>query len=389
MEFDKYIEAEKKRLDAQRLEYDIYEKNKIEWLKDNENNGYISDKTKKTYYNLLSSHVHSLEVAKGKDLNRFTSIEIESLIKSSITNNRYTKRSIYSAINNYLIYCTERGIISYNQCDGMSKENLFIVNAKALQKQYMPLDDFYKFINKLEGTDVEKMAFILIRYGVPVKQVPLVKWEDLDENNLVLNVNVKGVEKQLPIDEEFIRRVDLAKKCSDDVDDEDNRKKLSYIDAGYMIKSKREAKKISATTVYTIVENVCRDSDIERIDLGMLYKNRRYDFAIDIYEEKNELTTDNLREILDVLGVSCSPNRVTTFKSELKNIFDIDVEVAGRVSIDVVNFETGEVLETYPSIKALSEDSKQKFGFYIDKSIVSKIAKGEREEYKGLTFVKK
>ena len=78
----------------------VYQKNKIEWLNDNKNNGYISEETKKAYYSLLESHVHSLELANNKDLRKFTSVEIENIIKGSITDNHGTKRSIYAAINN-------------------------------------------------------------------------------------------------------------------------------------------------------------------------------------------------------------------------------------------------------------------------------------------------
>ena len=102
--FEELIKNESYKLQGRNLRFDEYENNKIDWLRDDDNNGYISEKTKITYYRLLDVHVHSLEVANNKDLRKFTSVEIENLIKGAITNSSTTKRGIFAAINNYMIY---------------------------------------------------------------------------------------------------------------------------------------------------------------------------------------------------------------------------------------------------------------------------------------------
>ena len=81
--FEELIKNESYKLQGRNLRFDEYENNKIDWLRDDDNNGYISEKTKITYYRLLDVHVHSLEVANNKDLRKFTSVEIENLIKES------------------------------------------------------------------------------------------------------------------------------------------------------------------------------------------------------------------------------------------------------------------------------------------------------------------
>ena len=70
--FEELIKNERIKLEDKNLKFDEYENNKINWLNDDENNGYIAEKTKITYYRLLDVHVHSSEIANNKDLRKFT-----------------------------------------------------------------------------------------------------------------------------------------------------------------------------------------------------------------------------------------------------------------------------------------------------------------------------
>ena len=56
----------------------FYQKNKMKWLL-NSNYNY---ETKRSYYSVLDSRVHALEVALNKDLYKFTQVEIENIIKT-------------------------------------------------------------------------------------------------------------------------------------------------------------------------------------------------------------------------------------------------------------------------------------------------------------------
>ena len=69
------------------------------------------------------------------------------------------------------------------------------------------------------------MVYVLIRYGVPTSDVPSVKWEDLNEEEMILTTTVKKKVVSLPVDEEFIRRARLCGVCSE------------YEDGDYMIKT--------------------------------------------------------------------------------------------------------------------------------------------------------
>lgn len=356
-------------------ELNIYQKNKKNWLDDDVNNGYIAEKTKITYWRLLNTHVLGLEENYMKDLMKFTSVEVINTVKSAVTNSPSTKRALYAAINSYLTYCTDIGEIFYNPCDtiDVADADLFAVNKKALKKSYMPLDEFYAYVDGLSADDVEKMVYVLIRYGVPVSDVPSVKWEDLNEEEMILTTTVKKKVVSLPIDEEFIRRVRLCKTCSD------------YEDGDYIIKT-ADGKLSSVSRIYGIIDRVSKANEVARPDMGMLFKNRRYDLVLQMYENEGQIELSDLKTILETLGLSSGNSSLTTFRKELENIFDLEVKTKSKRAIDVIDINTGEVLRTYDSIKDLVEDSKETFGFYIDKSVVSNTCKGNRDGMKGLTF---
>lgn len=362
-----------------------FKENKKEWLLDDENNGYIKDKTKITYWRLFNSSVFDLEDACKKDLRKFTSIEIMNLIKGAVTNSMATKRVLYSAINNYLIYCVERGHSTYNQCDVMSTESLFEVNAKALKNNYMEIDEFYKYLDELSADAVEKMVFILVRYGCPTKFIPSVRWDDVNEEEKTIKVMVKDKVIFLPIDDEFIRRVKLAKVC-EGKSSVDGRTYREYFDIGYILKNIRPEIR-NTTSIYNVLEQVAKNSKKQRVDLGVLYKNRRYDFIQDIYNENGTVETVDLKNILEFLGVNSSPTQLTAFKKEIKDILDIEVENMIKSNpIQIINVKTGELLGAYESASKIQDCSMEEFGFFLDKSLVGKIAKGERKATKGLTF---
>ena len=67
-----------------------------------------------------------------------------------------TKRSTYAAIEYYFNWCVIRKEISYNPCDSIDTTDLFAVNSRVAKSQYMPLEDFYLYLDSLECTDVEK-----------------------------------------------------------------------------------------------------------------------------------------------------------------------------------------------------------------------------------------
>ena len=336
MEFEKIFNKD---------ELNKYQSNKVEWL-ESKDNGIISDLTKITYYRIFNTHVLPMEETKRKDVRFFSPGEIKTLIKGIITNSMNMKRTVYSAINSYISWSVERGEVTFNPCDSIMTEDLFKISARAIKSIYTRLDEFYKYIDTLICTDIDRMMFTLIRYGVAAKEIPYIKWDDLDKEKMILKVDRNGNIVELPVDSDFIYRVNLAKECTDRYRNYTDYKKVAndekdkseiiiidYIDKGYMIKNIID-EPINLSTLYNTILKICTVNNIPRIDLGVMNKCRRYDLALKLEEEK-QITSDDLREILITLGLVSSANAISTLKKELKDIFNIDVvskskKVTGR-----------------------------------------------------------
>ena len=389
MEFEKIFNKD---------ELNKYQSNKVEWL-ESKDNGIISDLTKITYYRIFNTHILPMEEAKGKDVRFFTAVEIETLIKGIITNSMNMKRTVYSAINSYISWSVERGEVTFNPCDSIMTEDLFKISARAIKSIYTRLDEFYKYIDTLICTDIDRMMFTLIRYGVAAKEIPYIRWDDLDKEKMILKVDRNGNIVELPVDSDFIYRVNLAKECTDRYRNYTDYKKVAndekdkseiiiidYIDKCYMIKNIID-EPINLSTLYNTILKICTVNNIPRIDLGVMNKCRRYDLALKLEEEK-QITSDDLREILITLGLVSSANAISTLKKELKDIFNIDVvskskKVTGR-KVKMIT-EDGDTY-VFNTIGELARTSEKMFGSKFDRGAITKVCKGERPHYKSCKF---
>ena len=326
--------------------------NKIEWLLESN----LSEKTKITYYRLLQTNVLPVEESFKKDLNRFSTYEIENLIKGIITNVEQTKRSTFSAVSSYLGWCVENDIISYNPTDNIADvKSLYKVNTNIVKEKYKTLDEFYEWLDSLSIDDNMKLVLVMCRYGVPIKEISSVKWEDLDKENMMLNVIVRDKLLHLPIDGEFVNRVNKALKCDSNFLDKE------YKDIGFMIKSLRE-KQLSTSGVYSLILKISEESKIDRIDVGFLGKNRRIDLIMEVLKTKGEVFTEDLEWCLGVLGLSNIPTQCTIFSRELESVFGIQVKTrrTGK-EILVVNSD-GEIFGEYESVSACAKDLSARVG---------------------------
>lgn len=363
--------------DVIKEETNKYLLNKIEWLSESN----LSEKTKITYYRLLQTNVLPVEKSFKKDLSRFSTYEIENLIKGIITNVEQTKRSTFSAVSSYLTWCVENDIISYNPTDNIADvKSLYKVNTNIVKEKYKTLDEFYEWLDgDLSADDNMKLVLVLIRYGVPIKEISSVEWEDLDRENMMLNVIVRDKLLQLPVDKEFVNRINKAKKCDSNFLDKE------YKDIGFMIKSLRE-KQLSTSGVYSLILKISEESKIDRIDVGFLGKNRRIDLIMEVLKTKGEVFTEDLEWCLGVLGLSNIPTQCTIFSRELENVFGIQVKTrrTGK-EILVVNSD-GEIFGEYESVTACAKDLSNKIAS-ISRSTILRHIKLDTDFY-GLKFIK-
>ena len=349
--------------------------NKIEWLN---NDNSITENTKITYYRLFNQ-TKDIEESKGKDINKFTGNEVEEVVKSYITNSEQTKRSLYSAISSYLNWCVDNDIISYNVCDTIiNPKELYQVNETIVREQYMNLDEFYKWLDNLDGDNVQKMSIILIRYGVPVKLTPKVRFDDVNEDTMTLDILDGDKVLMLPIDEEFIRRVKLCYNCDSNYNDKE------YFNLGYILKSTKK-KPLSTSSVYTMILNICERSNIQRVDISLLGKSRQLDLIFEVVKKNGEIYTEDVSSILNTLGISNSPTQITVL-GRLLSIFNVEIKSrrTGK-EILVVNSD-GEIFGEYESVSACAKDLSNKIAS-ISRSTILRHIRLDTDFY-GLKFIK-
>lgn len=351
--------------------------NKIDWLK----HSSLSDKTKITYYRLFQTNVLPVEEAYKKDVSKFSTYEVEILIRGILTNVEQTKRSTFSAVSSYLTWCVENDIISYNPTDNIADvKSLYKVNTNIVKEKYKTLDEFYNWLDGLSIDDNMKLVLVMCRYGVPIKEISNVRWDDLDRENKELYVTIKDKLLQLPVDSEFVNRVNKAKRCDETFLGKE------YKDIGYMIKSLKP-NKLSTSGVYSLVLKASEESNINRIDVGYLYKNRKIDLIMELLGSKSELFTEDLEWVLGVLGLSNSPTQCTILSRELSEVFGIEVKThrTGKEVI-VIYADTGEIFGEYESISACAKDLSERVG-NISRSTILRHIRMDTDFY-GLKFIK-
>ena len=372
-----------------------YEENKITWINDDENNGYLSERTKITYLGVMNIHILDVEKMYNKDLRLFTSVEIQNLVKSAITNSVSTKRTIFAAINNYMVYCVLRGFISYNPCDVIDTTNLFKVNIKVHQKNYTTLDGFYEFLDNLDGSVIDKMMFLMCRYGINVNEMGTIRWDDID---LVNGKRIKVMRKDqviwLDIDDRFIDYVKRCKNCKEKVvmaagrrreGDSKNVSHKEYYDYGYIIKSTVEGKEVvSPNSIYNSMAAICKINEISKIDVNLLSKARAYDYCLDLYAKKGILENKDLIAVLKHLSQTSTPNAASVLKKRLLGIFNIKIK-DNDTKRCVEALKDGEILGRFDSIKELVNKSEELFDTKFDKSAISRCSK-TGGSHKGFQF---
>ena len=286
---------------------DEYQKNKVEWLLDS-NYNY---ETKRSYYSVLDSRVHALEIALNKDLYKFTQVEIEDIIKSVNSFSLQTAQALFSIINSYIQWTVEIGMNTKgeNPCNKIIIKDVVNVNSNALKELYTTKEEFYNNIMSLEGSIIDKTIIMLLRYGVRLVDIPSLRYENVNATDMTLNVENEGGILNIPID-------DLLLKCIKECESTDEYERLSnkrdtitrYLDFGYIIKvtekgyNRSGEEMINPRTIHTRIKKLFDENGLQKINVNSLKNMAMFDILLDIYEENGKLTfedADNVIKIFD------------------------------------------------------------------------------------------
>ena len=286
---------------------DEYQKNKVQWLLDS-NYNY---ETKRSYYSVLDSRVHALEIALNKDLYKFTQVEIEDIIKSVNSFSLQTAQALFSIINSYIQWTVEIGMNTKgeNPCNKIIIKDVVNVNSNALKELYTTKEEFYNNIMSLEGSIIDKTIIMLLRYGVRLVDIPSLRYENVNATDMTLNVNSDTGVLNIPID-------DLLLKCIKECESTDEYERLSnkrdtitrYLDFGYIIKvtekgyNRSGEEMINPRTIHTRIKKLFDENGLQKINVNSLKNMAMFDILLDIYEENGKLTfedADNVIKIFD------------------------------------------------------------------------------------------
>ena len=297
-------------------EYQIHKRN---WLMESKD---LSEITIQNYWTMLENNsVNILELAKGRDLWTFSKPEIIEILNYAPTIQMRVKQSLNSVISKYIQWANDRGfnVTGDNPCAEIASSDIKI-NKKAFDMSYLKLDDFYNFLNTLKGSVNEKMILILARYGVKFKDMPSIRWEDVNREDMSLMVFSKGKYLNLPIDDRFIEYVDKAKDEGQyeisllrQMYKDNNVKQIDYsvvyTDCGYVIKitnmTKSTGDMVNESTVRNRVNEMAKRGTIAdetkkvpRPNIGDYNKSRRYDFLYDTLNKNGVATIEDVKDVI-------------------------------------------------------------------------------------------
>jgi integrase len=269
-----------------------YQQSKVNWL---QNNKEYSEATKITYWALINNHICYIEKEKDKDLYYFTNEEIEDMLNKN--NNMKTTSILKSIISNY------------------TNKSLKNIKLKS-DIQYKMIDEFYKFVENLKCSDIDKMILVLARYGVSTQYICNIKWDQVDKDDMTLNIssNIK-----LPIDDRFIKCLEKSYNCNSY---DYKTSTLNYIDKGYIIKvsDKSDSDILNINSLYTRIKAMSSNNGLKKISLRELNSLRKYDVLYNILNEKGIVTYDDVRETLVVLCGKSTPSKEQYLKERFTSM---------------------------------------------------------------------
>jgi integrase len=285
-----------------------YQKIKADWL---ENTTRYASSTKEAYWLAFNLYINNFELELDKELRYFTKEDV-IMILNHISNNslKSVKRS-YDIINLYMNYISRTDDNFKNPCDEINIKEY--INSKANKNKYESLQDFYDFILGLNCSDVDRMILVLVRYGVDIDDIGLIKWADIDKDNMVITINKENKQLNLPIDNLFLLMVDKAKQCFRYAP---GQKLVEYVDYGYVIKASATVrwKSTNGSNCRNVIGKISSRNNIDRISVPDLMNFRKYDLLLKKYYNEKIIRLEDLKNIIELFEGEVTEGKLNTFR---------------------------------------------------------------------------
>lgn len=278
-------------------------KDKFDWLNSIER---YSHNTKLTYWKACAKHIVPYENNLGKNIVEASKDELVDFIKNLPSVRPGSKEMALKVVTAYADWKIGNGTKKTpNICGEVDIHSLDLIDTKKAKDVYVSLDNFYEWTNSLnESSNVEKMIFTLLRYGVDIKHVGEITLRDVNEENMTLNYNNGKFDLSFPIDKRFVEMAKKASECTHSFEG------YAYVDNDRLIKTQTNMKKIVYTSsmLYNKITVIFEKNNIKRISVLQLNSSRKIDLLDKIYEEVGKVTVNDLKKVIITLTGRTTPS---------------------------------------------------------------------------------
>jgi hypothetical protein len=238
------------------------------------------------------------------------------------------------------------------------------------KQSYQTLDEFYKFIDDLKCSDVDKMMLILLRYGVKLNLISDVKKSDIDEKEMRLSVYTSRYVLSYPIDKMFLKWVKKSNNVTEYGGFSSNTSDIKVISAtysesptGYLLRNtirfdkEPENEKVNINTLYSRLNAISINNKIVRINPSELNKSRKFDFLFRAYELNGIVDSDDVKDVIEMFDGNFTNAKMVKVKNEFEVISDIKIT---RLNYGIVAIQKLDRFTEQSEAKKIEEIKKNK-----------------------------
>lgn len=297
-------------------------KDKFNWLNSNEK---YSHNTKMTYWKMCAKHIIPFENSIEKNIVEANKDELVNFIKSIPSVRPGSKEIVLKVISVYADWKIENGTKKTpNICGDIDIHSLELIDTEKAKDVYVSLDNFYSWTSSLtESSDVEKMLFTLLRYGVDIKHVGEITLSDINKEDMTLSYNNGKFDLTLPIDERFIKMAKKASECTHSFEG------YTYVDNGRLIKTQTNMKKnvYTGTMLYNKITVIFEKNNVERMSVLQLNTSRKIDLLDKVYKEVGKVTVDDLKKVIITFSGRTTPSMTLQLRRNFESFKGGEIKV--------------------------------------------------------------